>query len=78
MSFRLILEPDEVSFGNLTNPNKYDVFRAASAEVVPSGIDMSSPSGIIAQYVSSPKLVKDIKSIRKTLGYDRYDILGAS
>jgi hypothetical protein len=42
-----------------------------------SWIDMSSPPGII-QYVGTREVVQDYEMVRKALGYEKINFLGAS
>ncbi|THW63024.1 hypothetical protein D6D19_09720 [Aureobasidium pullulans] len=60
-----------------TTPNEYRVFQEASATVVQSWIDLSSPPGIIA-HVSTREVVNDYEMVRKALGYAKINFLGAS
>jgi pimeloyl-ACP methyl ester carboxylesterase len=60
-----------------TTPSEYEVFQNASAAVVQSWIDLSSPPGIVA-HVSTKEVVQDYEMVRKALGYCKINFLGAS
>jgi hypothetical protein len=60
-----------------TTQSEYDAVQAASATVIQSWIDNSSPPGII-EHVGTREVVQDYESIRKALGYDKIHFLGAS
>ena len=60
-----------------TNQTAYDTLQATAAKATKSWIDMSSPPGII-QYVGTREVVQDYEIVRKALGYEKINFLGAS
>jgi hypothetical protein len=60
-----------------TNQSEFDTFRAASATMIESFVNLSSPTGIV-QFTGTREVVQDYESIRKALGYDKISFLGAS
>jgi hypothetical protein len=60
-----------------SNQTAYDAIKAASKTVIQPWIDSSSPSGII-EHVGTREVVQDYKMIRKALGYEKIDFLGAA
>lgn len=60
-----------------TTQEEYDSFQNASAAVVQSWVDSSSPPGIIA-HVGTRETVQDYEMVRRALGYDKINFLGAS
>jgi hypothetical protein len=60
-----------------TNQTEWDAVQAASAAVIQSWIDNSSPPGII-QHVGTREVIQDYNSIRKALGYQKINFLAAS
>jgi hypothetical protein len=51
--------------------------KAASAEAIKSWSDMSSPPSII-EHVGTREVVQDYEMVRKALGYEKINFLGAS
>ncbi|KAF4628966.1 hypothetical protein G7Y89_g9180 [Cudoniella acicularis] len=60
-----------------TTQNDFDTIKNASATAIQSWIDNSSPPGII-QYVGTKEVVQDYEQVRKSLGYQKVNFLGAS
>lgn len=60
-----------------TSQSQHDLVRAASKVVIQSWIDNSSPPGII-QHLGTREVVQDYESIRKALGYNKINFVGAS
>ncbi|KAF7555390.1 hypothetical protein G7Z17_g2232 [Cylindrodendrum hubeiense] len=59
------------------NQSEFDAYRQASAEMLQSWIDLSSPPGII-QHVGTREVVHDYEQIRKALRYEKVHFLGGS
>ena len=51
--------------------------KAIAANATNSWIEMSSPPGII-QHVGTREVVQDYEMVRKALGYEKINFLGAS
>ncbi|TVY40872.1 putative hydrolase, partial [Lachnellula subtilissima] len=60
-----------------TNQSEYDAVKNASAVVIQSWIDNSSPPGII-EHVGTREVVQDYEMVRRALGYEKINFLGAS
>ncbi|KAE9363001.1 hypothetical protein N431DRAFT_550765 [Stipitochalara longipes BDJ] len=60
-----------------TNQTAYDAIKAASATAIKSWIELSSPPGIIG-HVGTREVVQDYEMVRKALGYEKINFLGAS
>ncbi|TVY51007.1 putative hydrolase [Lachnellula cervina] len=60
-----------------TNQTEYDIVKNASATVIQSWIDNSSPPGII-EHVGTREVVQDYEMVRRALGYEKINFLGAS
>lgn len=60
-----------------TTQKDFDAFRAASATMIKSFVDLSTPPGII-QYTRTREVVQDYEMIRKALGYGKIHFLGLS
>jgi len=56
---------------------EYDAFKHASATVIQSWIDNSSPPGIL-DHVGTREVTQDYESVRKALGYEKINWLGGS
>jgi len=59
------------------NQSDYDAIQALSAESIQSWINNSSPAGII-EHVGTREAIQDYDMIRKALGYEKINFLGAS
>jgi hypothetical protein len=71
---RSAINPNENS---PTDQATYDEWQAASANVVKSWIENSSPPGIV-EFVGQREIVQDYESIRHALGYEKINFLGGS
>ncbi|KAE9398532.1 alpha/beta-hydrolase [Gymnopus androsaceus JB14] len=60
-----------------TTNEEFENFKAASATVIQSWIDSSTPPGII-QHVGTVEVIQDYEMIRKALGYEKISFLGDS
>jgi hypothetical protein len=60
-----------------TNQSQFDEWKSAAALVTQSWIDSSTPPGIIA-HVGTKEVVEDYENVRKALGYEKINFLGAS
>ncbi|KAF2474348.1 alpha/beta-hydrolase, partial [Lindgomyces ingoldianus] len=60
-----------------TNQTEFDIAKNASATIIQSWIDNSSPPGIV-EHVGTREVVQDYESVRRALGYDRINFLGGS
>ncbi|KUJ13789.1 uncharacterized protein LY89DRAFT_590287 [Mollisia scopiformis] len=60
-----------------TTRSEFDISKNISATAIQSWIDNSSPSGII-QHVGTKEVVQDYEQVRKALGYEKINFLGAS
>jgi hypothetical protein len=60
-----------------TNQSEYDTVKNASATVIQSWIDNSSPPGIL-EHVGTREVTQDYESVRKALDYEKINWLGGS
>jgi hypothetical protein len=60
-----------------TNQAEYDAVKNGSAAVIQSWIDNSSPPGII-EHLGTSEVVQDYEIVRRALGYEKINFLGAS
>ncbi|TVY92660.1 putative hydrolase [Lachnellula willkommii] len=60
-----------------TTQTEYDNVKNASAMVIQSWVDNSSPPGII-EHVGTREVVQDYEMARRALGYEKINFLGAS
>ena len=62
---------------NPQNRSDFDAMQALAAESIQSWINNSSPAGIV-EHVGTREVTQDYEMIRKALGYDTINFLGAS
>lgn len=60
-----------------TNQREFDIVKNASATVIQSWVDNSSPPGIL-EFVGTREVVQDYERVRRALGYEKINFLGGS